>query len=512
MTTTLTRGKYVLTRADLNGESQLLTDGAVLQTDGVIVEVGQYADLHARHPDAEVIGNGRQFLLPGLVNAHHHGRGLSGLLMGQPDGSLETWIHQGWGRRPVDPYLMGVYTLMQQIRSGTTTVMFNQSAGSTDRARSEAEATLKAFAEARVRVAFSIAFRNQNYLVYGDDDVFMASLPKDLGEGVRGVIDSTIMPFDDYLALTKEFAASYRPQQTDSVRVLLSPQSYHWADEDTLGRIAQAAQSDDLGIHLHMVETPYQRVYAERLHGLTPTRRLDEIGFLGPRVSFAHGVWLTQDDIGLMAETGTSISHNPSSNLRLRSGIAPVMDMHRQGVTVAIGTDSTGINDDDDIFQEMALALRLHRPPGLEEPAITAHQVLHMATLGGAYATTFGQDLIGSLEVGKKADMVLVDWDRVTSVYISEEIDPLEALVARARATDVQTVIIDGVAVYRDGAFTELDEEGITREVAAQLAGPEPDTLQERRRLSRELAPHIRRFYADWDLPTEPLYRYHSIR
>ena len=170
MATTLTRGKYVLVRADLGGESVVLTDGAVAQTDGAIVDVGTYDDLRGRFPDAEIVGNGRQFLMPGMVNAHHHGRGLSGLLLGQPDGGLETWINHAWGRRGVEPYNMMCYTLLNLIRSGVTTVMFNQSATARRMVWDEAQANLRAFAEAGVRTAFSLAFKNQCYLVYGNDE------------------------------------------------------------------------------------------------------------------------------------------------------------------------------------------------------------------------------------------------------------------------------------------------------------------------------------------------------
>ena len=224
----------------------------------------------------------------------------------------------------------------------------------------------------------------------------------------------------------------------------------------------------------------------------------------------AHGVWLTQEDISLLADTGTGVCHNPSSNLRLRSGIAPIVVMLHQGVPLALGTDSTGINDDDDMFQEMGLALRLHRPPGLEEQAITAHQVLHMATLGGARVTTFG-DTIGALEPGRRADMVLVDWDRVSSPYLDPDLDPVEVLVARARAKDVQTVMVDGRVVYQDGVFPGLDQEAIVKEITDQLSGSVPEAARERRRLYQELEPHLHRFYADWNLQTTPLYRYHSL-
>jgi len=185
--------------------------------------------------------------------------------------------------------------------------------------------------------------------------------------------------------------------------------------------------------------------------------------------------------------------------------------MLRQGVTMALGTDSTAINDDDDMFQEMGLALRLHRPPGLEEDAITAHQVLHMATLGGARVTTFG-DTIGALEPGRRADMVLVDWDRVSSPYLDPDLDPVDVLVARARARDVEAVIFDGRVVYQDGVFPGLDQEAISREIAEQLSSPVPEPVRHRRRLYQELEPHMHRFYADWDLQTTPLYRYHSLR
>ena len=513
MATTITRGKYVLVRADLAGDSAVLTDGAVAQTDGQIVAVGTYDDLRTQFPDAEVVGNGRQFLMPGMVNAHHHGRGLSGLLLGQPDGGLETWINHAWGRRAVEPYNMMLITLLNLIRSGITTVMFNQSATARRMVWDEAQANLRAFDEAGVRTAFSLAFKNQCYLVYGNDDDVLNKMPDDLASGVRGVIEGSIVSNDDYFAMTADLIRDYPVDSTNMVRVLYSPQSYHWADEDTLAHIAELARAADVGIHTHCVESYYQRLYAERLHGQgqTPTRRLYELGFLGPKTSFAHGVWLTEDDMALMVETGTSVSHNPSSNLRLRSGIAPVLEMHRQGVHVALGTDSTSINDDDDHFQEMALAMRLHRPPGLDVPHLTSHQVLHMATLGGAYETTFGEDLIGSLEVGKRADMVLLDWDRISTPYVAENLDVLDVVVSRARASDVETVIVEGKTIFEDKQFKTIDAAAVVQAVREELGTPEPEDLTHRRDLAARLEPYLRDYYADWNVPEQPMYHYQSL-
>jgi cytosine/adenosine deaminase-related metal-dependent hydrolase len=509
MTVNLVRGKYVLVRADLGGNSQILPDGAVAFEDGVIVEVNAYAALRSAYPEARVFGNGRQFLLPGLVNAHHHGRGVSTLQMGQPDGSLETWIHRGWGRRALDPYLMALYTVMQQLRSGTTTVMYNQSPGASSCLMEEAEATIRAFREVGVRIAFSIGYRNQCLLVYGDDEAFLASLPSTLAHHARAAIEAIRLSTEDYLALYDDLLRRY-PGGDAAVRILLSPANYHWCDEATHQRLAAYAGRHGVGVHTHLAETWYQRCYAERLHGQTPARRLYELGVLGPQMSVAHGVWLTRDDMVLLAEAGTGMCHNPSSNLRLHSGIAPVLEMLRLGVPVALGTDSTGINDDDDMFQEMGLAWALHRPPGLQERAITAHQVLHMATLGGARVTTFG-DRIGALEPGRRADMVLVDWERISSPYSDAELDPLEVLVSRARAGDVQTVIVDGRIVYHHSTYPGFDDEAVGREISAQLRGPMPDAVRRQRQLYEELEPYLQRFYASWRIDTTPLYHYHSI-
>ena len=493
---TLVRGRYVLTRAEHDGSTQLLTDAAVaVSASGVVQETGRYEDLRVRHPLANVVGDGSQFVLPGLVNAHHHGRGVSYLQLGQPDGPLETWIHRAWGRRPMDSYLMGMYTLMQQMRSGTTAVMFNQAGP-----LSEAEGTLRAFRATGVRTAFSIGFRSQSFLVYGDDDAFLDSLPSSLSYDARRIIQQSRVDFEDYLQLVLRLKDQHERGNPEAIRILLSPSGYHWADEGTLRSIGETARANGMGIHTHVLETVYQRLYAERTRGESPVRRLAEVGLVGPGVSFAHCVWVTEDDIRILAETGTSVSHNPSSNLRLHSGIAPVRALLDAGVNVGLGTDSTSLNDDDDMLQEIGLSQRLHRVPGLNERPVSPGELLHMATLGGAKALTLDH-LIGSLEPGKRADMVLLDWDRASHPYLDGELDPLDVLVTRVRGRDVRTVLINGLVVYEDGRFPGLDAESIARQTATALQGGPPPDVLDRRHVARRLEPHIRDFYRDWELP-----------
>ena len=504
---TLVRGRYILARAEHDGSAILLNDAAVaVAEDGSIIEVAGYDALRSRHPGADVIGDGSHFVLPGLVNAHHHGRGVSYLQLGQPDGALEAWLNLAWGRKPMDSYLMGLYTLMQQLRSGTTAVMFNQAGP-----LGEAEGTLTAFREVGVRTAFSIGFRSQCFLVYGDDDEFLAGLPDDLSQTARAVVDASRVALEDNLNLALDLHERYEKPNPQAVRILLSPSGYHWADEDTLRRIVDTARDNGMGIHTHVLETVYQRLYANRTTGQSPVQRLADVGMAGPGVSYAHCVWVTEEDIRILAETGTSVSHNASSNLRLHSGIAPVRAMLDAGVNVGVGTDSVGINDDDDMLQEIGLSQRLHRIPGLDNRHVTPGELLHMATLGGAKALTL-EDHIGSLESGKRADIVMLNWDRVAYPYLDSELDPLEVLVTRARGRDVRTVLIDGRVVYNNGEYPMLNVPAITMQIQEHLQGGPPPEALARRRAAEALDSHIRAYYRDWELPEGLQYALRNAR
>jgi len=236
-----------------------------------------------------------------------------------------------------------------------------------------------------------------------------------------------------------------------------------------------SAQRFGAGLHIHLQETVYQKMYGLRHFGKTPLAHLHDLGFLGPEVSCAHGVWLTEGDLELLADTATCVCHNPSSNLRLKSGVAPLNTMLDKGVVVALGIDEAGINDDNDILQEMRLAQKLHRVPGLASRSPSSHQMLHMATVNGAQATFFA-DQIGTLEVGKRADLLLVNLESITEPYLDPDIDIVDALLYRGRGLDVDTVLVDGEVLLRNRQFTKVDKAAVWAELKSQLA--------------RELQPH----------------------
>ena len=261
---------------------------------------------------------------------------------------------------------------------------------------------------------------------------------------------------------------------------------------------------------MHLVESFYQKEYGLRAWSQTPVAHLAELGFLGPELSCAHAVWLTGDDMDLLAQNGVTVCHNPSSNLRLKNGIAPVNAMLAKGINVALGTDSTAINDDDDMLQEVRLASKLHRQPGIDAPALSTQQALGMATINGAQATFF-HDRIGALEKGRRADLVLLDLTAIEEPYLDADIHPIDALVYRGKARHVDTVLVDGEVVLRDGRPTKVDRDDLIRELRDRFARPLESQALEARQMSQRLIPYVKRFYQAWGPPSgAPHYQYNS--
>ena len=494
MPSSLIRGKYILTAAGDAGQITTLSDAAVYQEDGLIIAVGPYERLRASYSADSELGGPNYAIIPGLVNSHHHGRGVTTLQMGTCDDCLEMWILAGWGRRPYDHYLMTLYTALNMMESGTTTVMYNHPQTAAATLKEDVDAVLRGFLDAGMRVAFSSYLRNQNRIVYGDDGDFLAGLPADLADDVRRYLAVSHMSDDDYFAFSDQMHREYHNRQSGKVRVLYSPANAQWNTDEFLLRCKEQAASHQTGIHMHLVESPYQKDYGIRTWGKTPVEHLQDLEFLGPEVSFAHAVWLTEHDIELLADSGATVCHNASSNLRLKNGIAPVNPMLAAGVNVAMGTDSTAINDDDDLLQEMRLVSKLHRQPGLESPAITSEQVLAMATANAAAPAGFG-DAIGRLEPGRRADMVLIRLDTLEDPYLDGDVPPVEVIMGRSKSRDVASVIADGEALIRDGQHQRVDKADVARELREQLARPvEPET-QATRAMARRLSPYVERFY-----------------
>jgi cytosine/adenosine deaminase-related metal-dependent hydrolase len=228
----------------------------------------------------------------------------------------------------------------------------------------------------------------------------------------------------------------------------------------------EIAERHDLGIHTHLLESKIQTTVAQRRYGCTMVQHLERLGLLSARLSCAHTIWIEQEDIGRLAKTGTVVVHNPESNLKLGTGVAPIAQMLASGVTVALGTDGNVTNDNQVLHEAIRLAAILGRTAQRDRRQwVTARQALAMATEGGAKAVQLA-GRIGRLQAGYRADLVLYDLD--TPVWTPLN-DPVQQMVFAETGSSVHTVIVDGKVLVEDGAITAFDAAALIAEAKPML-------------------------------------------
>ena len=497
METVIVRGRKVVCRITGRDSAEVVDDGAVVVQNGAIAAVGRHDELVARYQPDEVIGSSSQVVIPGLINAHHH-VGLTPFQLGSLDMPLETWIVARWALREVDLYLDTLWCAIQMIESGITTVQHNHLAARLPPEVSLYEGAsqiLDAYGDSGMRVAFSIFSRDQNHLVYEDDEKFLSTLPSELADRARERVRARPITLEDYLSSTSELHARRNGPRTN---IFVSPHNVHWCSDEMLTAMSDLARRLNTGLHVHLQETIYQRMYGSRHWNKTPLAHLAELGVTGPEVSCAHGVWLSESDVDILAETGTAICTNPSSNLRLKSGVAPVNRLLERGVNVALGIDEAGINDDNDILQEMRVAQKVHREPGVNAPHPTSHDIFRLATENAAKVTFF--DEVGTIETGKRADLVLIDLERIEEPYLHPDTDIVDALIYRGKGLDVDTVMVDGEVLLRDGKFMKMDRAEVMARLKESLVRELTDREVRAARLSQDILPYINRWFSEWEL------------
>ncbi len=488
----------MFTRAIDHDTCEEIADGAILQEDGLILETGTYEDFARRFPNTPVQGSGNEVMLPGFVNGHHH-IGLTPVQLGCPDLPLELWFVARMVARNLDPYLDTLFSAFEMIGSGITTVQHIQGGPAFADLEDQVEEILRAYRDVGMRVSYSFMLRDQNRLVYQADNDFIEGLPEELREPTAAWFARSKLVVEDQVDMFKSLWSKHA--KTERAKIQLAPANLHWCSDKALTALSETSRSYDVPMHMHLLETQYQKEYARRRGGGSAIDYIDRFGMLGPNLTLGHGVWLSDKDLDRVAETGTCICHNCSSNFRLRSGIAPLNAFEARGINTAIGLDEAGINDDRDMLQEMRLVLRANRVPGIDEADVPGMgQVLRMATAGGAKTTPFG-DHIGILEAGRAADLSLIDWNQIAYPYLDADTPILDAVIQRAKTEAVRMVLCAGEVIYRDGVFTRVDRDAAMRELHDQLARALSHEEVERRKLSKALLPHVRKFYRDYLSP-----------
>ena len=456
MSTTLIRGRYVVCGVNDQDEVELIEDGAVTECDGVITAVGLYKDLQSAGCFDVEVGGSEYVVFPGLVDTHHH-IGLTPLQHGSPDLPLELWIVDLMGAREVDLYLDTLYSAFELVRSGVTSVQHlpYPIPGQAEDIVHGAQKMIAAYTAIGMRVSYNQSITDQNRIVYDDDERFIATLPEHLRDVFREVSIDTALPlgvyFEIFEALHREF------EDTALVTVQIAPDNLHWCSDEALQSAREYSKNYQVPMHIHLLETPYQKAYAHKRTGGSAVEHLRKMELLGPTMTLGHGVWLTEADLDLVVESGTRICHNCSSNMRLRSGSAPLNKMLEKGIEVGIGINEAGINDDRDMLQELRMVLRTHRVPGHQAKIPTSSQVFRMATELGAKTTGFGEH-IGVLAPGRAADLVLLNWDKLRFPYLDQEVPVVDALLQRGRTQDIDSVMVNGELIFHEGKFTRVDE------------------------------------------------------
>jgi cytosine/adenosine deaminase-related metal-dependent hydrolase len=499
------RGRWVLQDPD-----QLLVDGAVVVDGPLIEHVGPWQQVRELYPDLPVLGGDQHAILPGFVNAHHHSNGVTAVQQGVPDRLLELWLLSLAGRRRTGTYLATLLSAARLLQTGVTAVVdVHSGRGAPEEFEAGVRQALRAYDEAGLRAAFAVGMTEKSFLTWDEDAAFLGSLPAEM----RALAEQKLpgdgaLTTEDYFAIMDQLWRSVRSHSR--IAVWFGPPGPQWVTDDFMGRIAAQAEAYTTGIQTHLLESVYEKLHGPRAYGQATLHHLSDLGILSPRISFAHGVWLTETEIELLAESGAHLSHNPSSNLRLRAGMAPLNALLEGGVSVALGMDGTTLNDDEDIFAEMRLAANLHRTPRLDGPAPAPRDIWRMATIGGARLFQAAGH-IGRLAPGYVADIVLLRLDRITWPWVAPEIDPRQLLLMRASARDVDTVLVEGEVVLRDGQPTRFDlaEAGAALVEELSTAAVPRENIEMIEKLMPYLAAHYRR----WPFPElEPYEAFNSRR
>jgi len=365
--------------------------------------------------------------MPGLVNAHTHAP--MALFRGLVDDLplkvwLEEYIFPAEGRW-VDADFVFWGTLLacaEMIRSGTTTFVDGY------------------FFEEQVARA-----------------VEQAGLRAILGEGILDFPTPDSPSPAESFKKAEAFLQHYR--NSSLIHPALFPHSVYTCSPVLLGKCKELREFYGAPMIIHLAETRNEVEEVYNKYGKSPVNHMENLGLLSPSLIACHCVWLTDVEMDLLARRGVKVVHNPESNMKLASGVAPIPELLARGVPVGLGTDGCASNNNLDLFQEMDSAAKLHKVHRLDSTVMPADVVLHMATLGGAKVLGLDKE-IGSLEVGKKADVIVLDFNRP---HLQPIYNITSHLVYSATGADVRDVIIDGQLVMQNRQLLTLDEEKILR-------------------------------------------------
>lgn len=416
------RGEYVL---PMTKTGECIHNGCVAVSGDSIVDIGKSADMKQIYEAKQVVDAGKGIVMPGLINVHTHAamtmfRGMA------DDLPLQEWLNDHiW------------------------------------------PAEAKYLNEEFIELASSLAcleFIGSGITCFNDMYFFQHKTGQAAEEaGLRAILGEVLLscPTCSYRTMEEAFKIYEQQNQlfknSKLIDVALAPHSVYATSKNDLRKIALLAKKKNCILHTHMSETKSEVDKCLEKHGMTPTHLLKDLGFFETKTVAAHGVWLDKQDIDILAGTSVSICHNPVSNMKLASGIAPVSRLLNKNVNICFGTDGAASNNTLDILSDLKTAALLQKVANNDPTQLPASDALMMATIGAAKAIGKEND-IGSLQKGKKADIITIDLDKP---HLSPVYDPFSHLVYCAGQNDVKDVMINGKMVMENRKIHTMDCETI---------------------------------------------------
>ncbi|MEE9474392.1 MAG: amidohydrolase family protein [Candidatus Hydrothermarchaeaceae archaeon] len=403
----------------MDKRKRILKNTSVGITDGKITEIREGITGEADF----VIDAKNKIVMPGLINAHTH---LSmTLFRGVADDlPLEKWLNEEiW---PIEGQLEAKHVYagsllgcLEMIQSGTT--------------------------------------------CFNDMYFFMDEVARSIEEsGIRGCISLVMFDFGTTSKITgmlKQGAKDAKKYKKGRVRAFIGPHAPYTCSEELLLGAKELADKHQTKIHIHIAETEKEVNDSKEQKGAPPFEYLDRIGFLGENVQSVHSVWASKKEIGILKKRGVKVVHNPISNMKIASGVAPVPEYIKKGICVSLGTDGAASNNNLDMFEEMKVCALLHKINSMDPSTVPAYKVLEFATINGAKALGMENE-IGSIEVGKRADIILVNLKRANLTPLT---NPVSHIVYAAKGSDVDTVIVDGKVLMENRQLRTLDLEEVLK-------------------------------------------------
>jgi len=427
----------------MDAQRRIFTDGAMAVSEGRIAAVAKSHVLRERYPNeprTDLLG---RVVTPGLINTHVHLA--QAMIRGCADDmelidwlGNRVWVLQG-NYSEEDGRASAELCMVEMLKSGTTAFVESMLAG-----RYGFDGIAEAVLRCGMRAALSKIVMDTP--TYATQENWM----------YPGMVEDRETTLRDTLAMHDKWQGA----GDGRILVWFGPRTPGGVTPELYREISEIARQRGMGVTVHLAEVQADRQFFKEQFDQAPAEYAEDVGLVGPNTLLVHTVWMDEHDIEILARTETNVAHNPASNAKLASGIAPIAEMLAAGVNVALGTDGGPSNNTYDLVREMRLASYLQKARTLDPTVTPAESVLEMATLHGAKAMGL-QSEIGSLEVGKQADFVVFDLDKA---HVTPSSDPVSTLVYAASGQDVDTVVIGGKTVVQGREVLTLDEARILAE------------------------------------------------